>query len=186
MATTQATPPKLVIWFTGLSGAGKSTLARAVAERLRQLGRPAYVLDGDALRAGLCSDLGFDAAARAENIRRAGHVAALMADAGLVVVGAFISPFAADRALVRGLFAPGEFIEVYCDCPLAECERRDVKGLYRRARAGGIADFTGLSSPYETPRHPELALDTAALTIEAACARVMALVTERGARVNVN
>jgi adenylylsulfate kinase len=181
----QAVPPKLVIWFTGLSGAGKSTLARAVAERLRHAGRPSYVLDGDALRAGLCSDLGYDAAARAENIRRAGHAAGLLADAGLIVVCAFISPFAADRALVRGLFAPGEFIEIYCDCPLPECERR-VKGLYRRARAGEIADFTGISSPYEVPQRPELTVDTANLTIDDACARVMARVTDPDARVKFN
>jgi adenylylsulfate kinase len=163
-----------VLWFTGLSGAGKSTLALAVADRLRQAGLAAFVLDGDALRAGLCSDLGFDAAARAENLRRAGHVARLMADAGLIVLGAFISPFAADRARLRALFAPGEFIEIHCDCPLAECERRDVKGLYRRARAGALAEFTGISSPYETPAAPELSLDTASLTVDAACDQVMA------------
>jgi len=170
-----STPRKLVIWFTGLSGSGKSTLADAVARALRQAGRRVHVLDGDALRAGLCADLGFDAAARSENIRRAGHVARLMADAGLVVIGAFIAPFAADRALVRGLFEPGEFIEVHCDCPLEVCERRDVKGLYRRARAGQIAVFTGISSPYEVPLSPTLSVDTATQPVDAACARVMLL-----------
>ncbi|MRW86297.1 adenylyl-sulfate kinase [Pseudoduganella sp. FT26W] len=169
--------PKLVIWFTGLSGSGKSTLAEAVYQRLQQQDRPAYVLDGDALRGGLCSDLGFDAAARTENNRRAGHVARLMTDAGLVVLGAFISPFAEHRALVRGLFAPGEFIEVHCDCPLEECERRDVKGLYRRARAGQITDFTGISSPYETPLRPELVVDTSNQSVDAACAQVLALLS---------
>lgn len=163
-----------VLWFTGLSGSGKSTLADAVAQALRADGRAVYVLDGDALRGGLCSDLGFDAAARAENIRRAGHVAALMADAGLIVIGAFISPFAADRAMVRSLFGAGEFMEIYCDSPLEACERRDVKGLYRRARAGQISEFTGISSPYEVPQAPELAVDTAGQTVEAACAAVMA------------
>lgn len=167
----------MVLWFTGLSGAGKSTLANAVARRLKAAGRAAYVLDGDALRTGLCADLGFSAADRAENLRRAGHVARLMSDAdpGLVVLGAFISPFAADRARLRALFGAGGFIEIYCRCPLAECERRDVKGLYTRARAGALAEFTGISSPYETPLAPELALDTATLSIEAACDRVMAL-----------
>ncbi|MET0266546.1 MAG: adenylyl-sulfate kinase [Duganella sp.] len=176
--TTDLPAPR-VLWFTGLSGAGKSTLADAAAQALRAEGRAVYVLDGDALRSGLCSDLGFDAAARAENIRRAGHVAALMADAGLIVIGAFISPFAADRAMVRALFAPGEFMEIYCDSPLEACERRDVKGLYRRARAGQIAEFTGISSPYEVPRAPELAVDTARQTVDAACAEIIAAFRER-------
>lgn len=170
---------KLAIWFTGLSGAGKTTMAHAVAQQLRQAGRAAYVLDGDLLRTGLCSDLGFDAAARAENIRRAGEAAWLLADAGLIAIGAFISPFAADRARVRARFAAGEFIEIYCQCSLEECERRDVKGLYRRARANELAEFTGISSPYEMPEAPELVLDTARQSIDAACRQVMALLAAR-------
>lgn len=166
---------KLVLWLTGLSGAGKSTMAQAVAQQLRLTGRAVYVLDGDALRTGLCSDLGFDAAARSENIRRAGEAAWLLADAGMIVIAALISPFAADRARLRSRFAPGEFIEIYCRCPLEECERRDVKGLYRRARANQISEFTGISSPYEIPQAPELVLDTAELSVAAACAQVMQL-----------
>lgn len=174
---------KLVLWFTGLSGAGKSTMAHAVAQQLSLTGSAVYVLDGDALRTGLCSDLGFDAAARSENIRRAGEAAWLLADAGIIVIAALISPFAADRARLRQRFAPGEFIEIYCRCPLEECERRDVKGLYRRARANQISEFTGISSPYEIPEAPELVLDTAELSVAAACSQVMLLLQHHQASV---
>ncbi|WP_377704948.1 adenylyl-sulfate kinase [Pseudoduganella sp. UC29_71] len=162
-----------VVWFTGLSGAGKTTLAHAVQERLFRAGCQSYVLDGDNLRQGLCCDLGFSAHDRSENIRRAGETAALLADAGIIALAAFISPFNADRERVRARLPAGDFIEVYCDCPLAVCEQRDVKGLYRRARAGEVAQFTAISSPYEAPLRPELALDTGRLDITGCVERVL-------------
>lgn len=168
-----------VVWFTGLSGAGKTTLAHAVQERLFRSGCQAYVLDGDNLRQGLCSDLGFSARDRSENIRRAGETAGLLADAGIIVLAAFISPFNADRERVRSRLPTGDFIEVHCDCPLTVCERRDVKGLYRRARAGEVAQFTAISSPYEAPLNPELVLDTARLDISECVERVLASLRER-------
>lgn len=149
-----------VVWLTGLSGSGKSTVAMALEDRLVRAGRPAYVLDGDNVRHGLNGDLGFGDADRAENIRRVGHVAALFADAGLIVIAAFISPFAADRAAVRDRVPAGRFFEVHVATPLAVCEDRDPKGLYQRARAGHIARFTGIDSPYEAPAAPELTLNT--------------------------
>ena len=159
----------LVLWFTGLSGAGKSTIANLVEKRLHALGRRTYTLDGDNVRHGLNRDLGFTDADRVENIRRVAEVARLMVDAGLVVITSFISPFRAERALARELFADGEFIEVYIDTPLAEAERRDVKGLYKKARAGELKHFTGIDSPYEPPEAPEIHLDTTRLTsVEAA------------------
>ncbi|KQX01388.1 adenylyl-sulfate kinase [Massilia sp. Root418] len=163
-----------VVWFTGLSGAGKTTLAHAVQERLFEAGCQSYVLDGDNLRQGLCSDLGFSAQDRSENIRRAGETAGLLADAGIIVLAAFISPFNADRDRVRARLPAGDFIEVHCDCPLAVCEQRDVKGLYRRARAGEVAQFTAISSPYEAPLHPELSLDTSRLGIADCVEQVLA------------
>ena len=150
-----------VLWFTGLSSAGKSTLAHAVEERLHQLGCRTYVLDGDNVRHGLCGDLGFSAADRSENIRRIGEVTKLMIDAGVITLTAFISPFRVDRERVRGTVMHGEFIEIYCHCPVEVCETRDVKGLYHRARAGEVKDFTGISAPYEAPLKPELVIDTA-------------------------
>jgi adenylyl-sulfate kinase len=162
-----------VIWFTGLSGAGKSTLANAVNRVLRDRGVRAYVLDGDRLRDGLNRDLGYGHADRAENIRRVGEVAKLMLDAGLVVLVALISPFRAERRGVRELFAPGDFIEVHVSTPLAVCERRDPKGLYRKARAGEMRDFTGISSPYEEPEAPELVLDTARLSLDDCVMRIL-------------
>lgn len=150
----------LVIWFTGLSGAGKSTLARAIEEKLHHIGVRTYVLDGDNVRYGLSSDLGFSAADRFENIRRAGEVCKLLIDAGLIVLAAFISPFGKDRNYVRGMIEPGDFIEVYCNTPIEICELRDVKGIYKKARLGEILNFTGISSPYEAPENPELTVNT--------------------------
>lgn len=169
-----------VLWFTGLSGAGKSTLAHAVEERLHQLGCRTYVLDGDNVRHGLCGDLGFSAADRSENIRRIGEVAKLMVDAGTIVLTAFISPFQADRERVRGLMAYGDFLEIYCRCPLDVCEMRDVKGLYKKARAGEVKEFTGISSPYEEPVAPDLVVDTANLSLDESVEWVLALLDQRG------
>lgn len=157
-----------VLWFTGLSGAGKSTIANAVETRLHGLGRHSFLLDGDNVRHGLNRDLGFTDADRVENIRRVGEVAKLMTDAGLIVITAFISPFRAERDMVRGMMAAGEFIEIHVDTPLAEAERRDVKGLYAKARAGKLANFTGIDSPYEAPEAPELRIDTTAMDVDAA------------------
>ena len=149
-----------ILWFTGLSGAGKSTLAHAVEERLHQMGCLTFVLDGDNVRHGLCGDLGFSAEDREENIRRIGEMAKLFMEAGIIVLTAFISPFRADRDKVRAMARPGEFIEIYCQCPIEVCEQRDVKGMYKKARAGEIGQFTGISSPYEEPLAPELAVRT--------------------------
>lgn len=169
-----------ILWFTGLSGAGKSTLAHAVEERLHQLGCRTYVLDGDNVRHGLCGDLGFSAQDRSENIRRIGEVAKLMIDAGVIALTAFISPFRADRERVRGMVMHGEFIEIYCHCPVEVCETRDVKGLYQRARAGEVKDFTGISSPYEAPLKPELTVDTATQPLDACVTQVLDYLRERG------
>lgn len=161
----------LVIWFTGLSGAGKSTLAEALERSLQAEGRHTYLLDGDHLRLGLNRDLGFSECDRQENVRRAGEVAALMVDAGLVVLVAFISPFRSDRDAVRQLL-PGQFIEVFIDTPLHVCEARDPKGLYRRARAGLIKNFTGLDSPFEAPQAAELRFDTSSCSVEEAVQQI--------------
>ena len=162
-----------VLWFTGLSGAGKSTIANLVEKRLAAMGRHTYLLDGDNIRHGLNKDLGFTEADRIENIRRVGEVARLMADAGLIVLTAFISPFRAERAMVRRMMPEGEFIEIFVDTPLAEAEARDVKGLYAKARAGELPNFTGIDSPYEAPEKPELRIDTTQLSAEAAAERVV-------------
>ncbi|WP_119691624.1 adenylyl-sulfate kinase [Ectopseudomonas oleovorans] len=160
-----------VIWFTGLSGAGKSTLAEALESSLQAAGLHTYLLDGDRLRLGLNRDLGFSEQERQENIRRAGEVAALMAEAGLIVLAAFISPFRADRDAVRQL-VPGRFVEVFIDTPLHVCEARDPKGLYRRARAGLIHNFTGLDSPFEAPQAAELRFDTSSCSVEEAVQQI--------------
>ncbi|MBS0502541.1 MAG: sulfate adenylyltransferase subunit CysN [Proteobacteria bacterium] len=157
-----------VIWLTGLSGAGKSTIANLVEKKLARMNRHTFLLDGDNVRHGLNKDLGFTDADRVENIRRVGEVARLMTDAGLIVITAFISPFRAEREMVRQMMAPGEFIEVHIDTPLAEAERRDVKGLYKKARAGELKHFTGIDSPYETPTAPEIRIDTTQMTPEQA------------------
>jgi len=148
------------IWFTGLSGAGKSSLAHALEERLFRMGCSTFVFDGDNVRHGLCGDLGFSQADRSENIRRIGEMVKLFVESGVIALTAFISPFRSDRARVRELLQVGDFIEVYCRCSLEVCESRDVKGLYKKARAGQIPQFTGISSPYEPPKAAELVLDT--------------------------
>lgn len=148
------------VWFTGLSGSGKSTLAFAVEQALVAKGVAAYVLDGDNVRFGLNSDLGFSPEDRTENIRRIGEVCRLFQDAGMVVLTAFISPYVADRAQVRALHPEGSFVEVFVDTPLEVCEARDVKGLYKKARAGEIPEFSGISAPYEPPPEPEVTVDT--------------------------
>jgi adenylylsulfate kinase len=148
----------LLLWFTGLSGSGKSTIAGALEQALFQQGIHTYLLDGDNVRHGLCKDLGFTAADRQENLRRVGEVAKLMVDAGTVVLAAFVSPYQAERDAIRALFAPGEFMEVFVDTPLSECEQRDPKGLYKKARAGEIKHFTGIDDPYEAPVQPEIHL----------------------------
>lgn len=170
----------VILWFTGLSGAGKSTLAHAVERRLHELGCRTFVFDGDNVRHGLCADLGFSAEDRSENIRRIGEMAKLFVEAGVIALTAFISPYRSDRDRVRALAAPGDFIEIYCECPLDVCEQRDVKGLYAKARQGVIRDFTGISSPYEQPETPELAVNTATLPLDACVEQVLGLLRQRG------
>jgi bifunctional enzyme CysN/CysC len=153
-----------VLWFTGLSGSGKSTIANLVEKKLHRMNRHTFLLDGDNIRHGLSRDLGFSDADRVENIRRVGEVARLLTDAGVIVITAFISPFSAERKMVRDMMQPGEFVEVYIDTPLAEAERRDVKGLYKKARAGQLANFTGIASPYEPPSAPDIHIDTTKMT----------------------
>lgn len=162
-----------IIWFTGLSGSGKSTLAHAVEESLHRRGCRTFVLDGDNVRHGLCGELGFSARDRQENIRRIGEVAKLFMEAGIIVLTAFISPYRADRERVRAMVADGDFIEIYCDTPLEICETRDVKGLYQKARAGEIPEFTGISSPYEAPEQPELLVKTGTSSLDACVRQVI-------------
>jgi bifunctional enzyme CysN/CysC len=169
-----------VLWFTGLSGAGKSTIANIVETKLHALGLHSYLLDGDNVRHGLNKDLGFTPADRVENIRRVGEVAKLMADAGLITLVAFISPYRAERRMAREMVERGEFIEVYVDTPLGVAETRDPKGLYKKARAGEIKNFTGIDSPYEPPETPELRLDTTALTPEDAAGQVIEYLRQSG------
>lgn len=168
----------VILWFTGLSSSGKSTLAHSVEERLHRLGCRTFVLDGDNIRHGLCSDLGFDNNSRIENIRRIGELAKLFAEAGVITLTAFISPFMADREKVRNLTPHGDFLEIYCDCPLEICEQRDPKGLYARARKGEIKEFTGISSPYEPPLNPELSIDTT-LSIDECVEKILELMISR-------
>jgi bifunctional enzyme CysN/CysC len=161
-----------VVWLTGLSGAGKSTIANLLEKRLHAAGRHTYLLDGDNVRHGLNKDLGFTEEDRVENIRRVAEVARLMVDAGLIVLVSFISPFRAERQMAREMVGEGEFIEVFVDTPLAEAERRDVKGLYKKARAGELKNFTGVDSPYEAPLDPEIRLDTTRLSAEEAAEQI--------------
>lgn len=162
-----------IIWFTGFSGAGKSTLAHAVEEALHQRGCRTFVLDGDNVRHGLCGDLGFSQEARIENIRRVGEVAKLFMEAGVIVLTAFISPYRADRERVRGMVEHGDFIEIYCNSTIEVCESRDVKGQYKKARAGQIPEFTGISSPYEAPENAELVVNTGEAELEACVQQVL-------------
>jgi bifunctional enzyme CysN/CysC len=168
-----------VLWFTGLSGAGKSTIANLVEKKLTRMNRHTFLLDGDNIRHGLNKDLGFTDADRVENIRRVGEVAKLMTDAGLIVITAFISPFRAEREMVRQMLPDGDFIEVFIDTPLAEAERRDVKGLYAKARAGQLKNFTGIDSPYEAPEDAELRINTTQLTPEQAAERIVDYLLDR-------
>ncbi len=168
------------VWFTGLSGSGKSTLANLLEKALWERNVRAFVLDGDNVRHGLNKDLGFSPKDRTENIRRIGEVAKLFTEAGVINVTAFISPYRADRDLVRQMMKPGDFIEVHVECRLDECERRDPKGLYKKARAGEIPEFTGISAPYEAPSKPELVLDTSDETADKSVARLLTYLESKG------
>ena len=170
----------VTVWLTGLSGSGKSTIATAAEQVLLRRGRLAYVLDGDNVRHGLNSNLGFSPADRTENIRRIGEVAKLFTDAGIVVLTSFISPYRQDRDLVRGRLREGDFVEIYVAASLETCEQRDVKGLYKRARAGEIPEFTGISAPYEEPERPELVLDTNRQSVEQSVAQLVGYLEEKG------
>jgi adenylylsulfate kinase len=169
----------LIVWFTGLSGSGKSTVAGRVEETLHAEGISTYLLDGDNIRHGLNRDIDFSPAGREENIRRIGEVAKLFVDAGTVVLAAFISPFRTDRDRVRALVEPGSYVEVFVNCPLEACEKRDVKGLYKKARAGEIPDFTGIGSPFEAPLKPEIEIRTDLLSVDEAAEKVVAYLMER-------
>lgn len=169
-----------IIWFTGLSGSGKSTLAHALEARLFELGCNTYVCDGDNIRHGLCGDLGFSPEDREENIRRIGEVAKLFIEAGVIALTAFISPYRSDRQRARSLVTEGDFLEVYCRCSLGVCEERDVKGLYKRARAGEIKEFTGVSAPYEEPDAPEIIIDTDKHPVEDCVEQLLAFLRQRG------
>ncbi|HLF95660.1 MAG TPA: adenylyl-sulfate kinase [Methylococcaceae bacterium] len=169
-----------ILWFTGLSGAGKSTLAHATEEFLHERGCRTFVLDGDNVRHGLCSDLGFSEQDRAENIRRIGEMAALFLEAGLIVLAAFISPARNHRTLARSLAGKGDFLEIFCRCPIQVCEERDVKGLYQRARKGEIGEFTGVSAPYEAPENADLVIDTHRLSIDDAVRLIAGELKNRG------
>ncbi len=169
-----------VLWFTGLSGSGKSTLAHRVEEILFGQGCRTYVFDGDNVRHGLCSDLGFSNEDRAENIRRVGEMCKLFVDAGCIALTAFISPFRADRDRVRALLPAGDFIEIYCHAPLTVCEQRDVKGLYQKARRGEISEFTGISSPYEAPEKPEIVVLTGEMDVETCAGQIVNYLQQTG------
>lgn len=170
----------IVIWFTGLSASGKSTLAHAVENELHVLGARTIVLDGDNVRHGLCGDLGFTKEDRSENMRRIGQVSKLFLEAGVIVLTAFISPFAVQRSCVRLMIDnPEDFVEIYCKCPIEVCENRDQKGLYRRARSGKLTDFTGISSPYEPPKNPDITVNTARMTVKESVSEIIKLLEAR-------
>jgi adenylylsulfate kinase len=169
-----------VIWFTGYSGSGKSTVANALEQALVEQGMHTYLLDGDNVRQGLCADLGFSAEDRTENLRRVGAVAGLMVDAGLLVLSAFISPYRNQRELVKSLIPQGKFIEVHIATPLDVCEQRDIKGLYKKARAGEISHFTGISDPYEAPEDADLVLDTSKTSLDDCVQKLLQLLTLKG------
>ena len=170
----------VAVWFTGLSASGKSTIAHAVEEKLYHMHCRSFVFDGDNVRHGLCSDLGFTREDRAENIRRIGEMVKLFIEAGIIAMTAFISPFREDRRRIRALVGEENFLEIYCRCPVDICEQRDEKGLYRRAKAGEIKDFTGISSPYEEPESPDLVLDTKELPLEQCVDNVVDLLRIKG------
>lgn len=167
------------LWFTGLSGSGKSTLAHAVEERLHFMGCRTYVFDGDNVRHGLCRDLDFTLCGRRENLRRIAEMICLFLDAGVISLTAFISPLEIDRAMAKKIIGPENVIEIFCNCPLGICEKRDVKGLYRKARMGEIKDYTGISSPYEKPLNPDINLDTGKLSISDCVDSIIAFLRER-------
>ena len=175
----------MVIWFTGLSGSGKSTLANAVSESLHFDGLSTYVLDGDNIRHGLCKDLGFSDKDREENIRRIGEVANLFMNAGIITITAFVSPFISDRNKVRKISGSKDFIEVYCSADINVCESRDTKGLYKKARLGEIKEFTGISSPYEAPKNPEIVVDTGSLDLTDSVEKVINYLKENNFLVKI-
>lgn len=168
------------VWFTGLSGSGKSTLAHAVEERLHGVGCRTFVFDGDNVRHGLCSDLGFSTEDRSENVRRIAEMASLFLDAGVIALCAFISPMRADRQKVSAIVGGANFLEIHCDCSVEICEQRDVKGFYKKARSGMIKNYTGISSPYEAPEHPDLRLETGKESLLDCVGKVVAVLRERG------
>lgn len=169
-----------ILWLTGLSGSGKSTLAHAVEDRLHRRGCRSFVLDGDNVRHGLCSDLGFSMQDRQENIRRIGEVAKLFMEAGMIVLAAFISPYRADRRRARAMVENDDFLEIYCNAQIEVCEARDVKGMYKKARSGQIMEFTGISSPYEVPEQPDLIVETGRLELDECVSHVVAELERRG------
>jgi len=171
----------VLIWFTGLSGSGKSTLAHTVEEELYRRKCRTFVFDGDNVRHGLCSDLGFSRENRAENLRRIGEMSKLFLDAGVISLAAFISPFKADRVRIKNIVGSEHFLEIFCSCPIEVCETRDIKGLYKRARAGEIKEFTGISSPYEEPEDPDLVLRTSEKSLEECTKAVINLLIKRNA-----
>jgi adenylylsulfate kinase len=175
-----------ILWFTGLSGSGKSTLAHAVEEALHKQGCRTFVLDGDNVRHGLCADLGFSVQDRQENIRRIGEMAKIFMEAGVIVLTAFISPYRADRERVRGIVERGDFIEIYCDTPIEICELRDVKGLYKKARAGQLEEFTGITSPYEAPENCELTVHTGSIGLDNCVQQVIGKMIAHGIIVKSN
>ncbi len=177
--STQKRQKPCILWFTGLSASGKSTTANAVEKKLFELGHHTYLLDGDNVRHGLNKDLGFGDADRVENIRRIGEMSKLFADAGLIVLSAFISPFRSDRKMVRELVSEGEFVEIHMATPLSVCEERDPKGLYKKARQGNIKNFTGIDSAYEPPESPEITLNTAECDVEACAEQVIQYLREK-------
>ena len=172
--------PGAVVWLTGLSGAGKSTLSRHLQRQLQAAGQSSFLLDGDQLRQGLCCDLDYSIPGRRENLRRAAALCQLLADAGLIVLAAFVSPARADRAMVRAMIQGADFVEVYCSASLAACEQRDVKGLYARARRGDIRDFTGISAPYEPPLAADLVIQSDSCSVDEGVQQLMALLVRRG------
>ena len=170
----------VILWFTGLSGAGKSTMAHALEEKLHQMGCRTFVFDGDNVRHGLNNDLGFSREDRKENIRRVGEMCKLFIEAGVIALAAFISPFREDREQVRKLVTEGDFIEIFCDCSLKVCEKRDVKGMYARARRGEIKEFTGISSPYEPSKHAEMVIKTDRTSIEKCVEKIVSYLKKTG------